>query len=216
MTERERKLFARYEKYLEDLKKRIQREFVRLNAAGFDELDIIRLNRRTRAMYRRLEAYNEQQYEDLAEEAFAWCQDYMEAYGVRLKPQEVVREILNGYNPVTQYVYSNEIGRKRMRLNEAILTAREVQDRKMYEEAIKKASSLWFTQSKQYAIEIVIGTIMAVLKEKDARWLRWNTMEDERVCPECRSRNGEIYPFSEYPSRPHYGCRCYPTMVRRK
>lgn len=213
-TKQTQTLYRPLDAFLEKAKKRIKREFLRLSLVGFDQLNVIQTKRMTQAMYDRLDEFNRKEYERLARHA------WHEAYGwMRKKPREMdyldfVMEYLDGYDPVTQYIYTKEVERKRMRLAEAILTAREYSDRSALDKAVKKAADLWYTQTMQYGIDLMTGALMAAFEAEKETRLMWNAVIDGRECNVCHSRNGQVYSIRDYPPRPHYGCRCYPTVVR--
>lgn len=43
----------------------------------------------------------------------------------------------------------------------------------------------------------------------------WITQRDGRVCEECITLNGLIFPIDRVPDKPHYNCRCYLEPVKR-
>lgn len=52
---------------------------------------------------------------------------------------------------------------------------------------------------------------VAVLRQEvtPVVWTRWQTAEDERVCPECAPLDGLVWPEGEGPAPPlHPSCRC--------
>jgi len=210
----EKKLFGPYEKFVRQLKKTVKDAFLPLMVAGFDELNVIQVKRKTEVMYAKLERFDREAYMELVEHAWEWAMDLVEE-DEKLNAETFVSSYLNGYDPITQYVFTREVDRKRMRLNEAIMTAKEYQDHGMLETAVKKAMNLWFTQSKQYAIDLTLTTLETAYSKAGEEWWMWNTIMDGRECVICGERNMRVYPKSEYPPREHYGCRCYPTPVKK-
>jgi len=206
-----KKLYKPLDEYLENLKKKIRTEFNHLLLAGFDGLNILSVKRSTQDMFDRFERFNRDQYVLLVKAAWLWAFDCMGKEPPEMDYLDFVMEYLNGYDPITQYVYQKEIDRKRMRLNEAILTAREYKDQAMFEKTIKRAADLWYTQSNQYGIDLVNATIVEAYDRAGIDSVRWNTVIDGRECKTCRERNGFVYTIRNAPGRPHYGCRCYYT-----
>lgn len=213
----EESLYKPLDDFLKRLKKKIKTIFAPLFVSGFDQLHIIRLTKVTAEMYNELDAFNRKNYEALVEHARKWAAQVL---GKKLSTADMksfVNAYLKGYDPVTQYVYTKEIDRKRMRLNEAIMTAREFQDIVKLQKAVKRAEDLWFTQSSQYALDLMLEEVKEVYEEdtsgEDELW-RWNAIIDGHECEECHRRNGKVYKKSSYPSQPHYLCRCYPTKVK--
>ena len=120
------------------------------------------------------------------------------------------------YNKVTGYLYENESDRKRMRYNESILTAREYNDRNLYNTATERAASLWYKQSQEYLIGVVDEATIETYKENGVKYVRWMTEADDRVCRTCRDMHGTVYAIDEVPEKPHYHCRCYLVPVKNK
>ena len=57
--------------------------------------------------------------------------------------------------------------------------------------------------------EALVDDLRAALPVVGRTWTRWQTAEDERVCPECGPLDGLAWPEGEGPSPPlHNHCRC--------
>lgn len=196
--------------FLKKAKRRIQSEFNRLDAMGFDRMTVRQLYRTTAAMYERLDAYNREQYEALVLEAWT------KAGGPKgkIRPKRFVKEYLDGFDPITEYIYTQEVERKRMRLNEAILTAKECQSHTMLTKALRRAANLWYTQTSQYGIDLVDRSMIAAYRIVGYDWVKWNTKMDGFECRVCRGRNGKVYRIGEAPPKAHYQCRCWYTPVK--
>ena len=214
---REEKLYAPLDEFLKKLKKKIKQVYAPLYVSSFDQLNIIMLNKRTAEIYSELDDYNRKAYRMLAEHAREWAFEQMEKGLKKKDMSELVNDYLKGYDPVTQYVYVKEVDRKRMRLNESVLAAREYNEFDKLQKSVKKAADLWFTQSSQYAIDIMDLALTETFLEEDdddPTFFMWNTVIDGRECEECHARNGKVYESDEYPPKPHYGCRCYKTLFK--
>ena len=111
--------------------------------------------------------------------------------------------LLSEYDPVTRYVYTHEVERKRMRLAEAYIASngdsREV----------KKALRLWSNMIRQYSIAITDEALLLTYKKAGVEYVKWITEEDERRCGQCAERHGKVYRIDNVPPKPHMGCRCY-------
>lgn len=206
----EEKLYKPLDDFLKRLKKKIKEIFAPLYVSGFDELNIIRLSKITQEMYDELDKFNRENYLELVKHARSWAEWVL---GEKLSDTDMkkfIDQYLKGYDPVTQYVYTKEVDRKRMRLNEAIATAKEFQDMVKLQKAVKKAADLWFTQSSQYGLDLMDFMIMeSFLEDDQVEHFRWVTVGDEKVCSECNERDGKIWPSDSFPSKPHYNCRCF-------
>lgn len=116
---------------------------------------------------------------------------------------------LTDYDPITGYIFTREVSRKRARFAESVISQRKSED-------FKRAMHLWAMMVAQYAIETTDNAAMQAYEDDGVKYVRWNTEEDERVCEICKSRNNQIYEIDKVPSKPHYGCRCYMTPVSDK
>ena len=208
----EESLYKPLDEFLKRLKRKIKAIFSPLFVSGFDQLNIIMLSKQTSEMYLELDEFNRENYLALVKHARKWVEKLLGKELPTLDARELVDKYLKGYDPVTQYVYTKEVDRKRMRLNEAISTAREYQDVVKLHKAVKKAADLWFTQSSQYALDLMLFEIREAIEDDDGiSLLRWNTQQDEKVCPDCNALDGKLFDADTYPDPLHYNCRCYPT-----
>ena len=190
---------------LAKLKKKIRVEFNRLGMMGFDELNVVNTKKVTKEMFDRLLAENEKMYEKAARDAYAKAKAEDNAE----PPASLVAGVLVAYNLVTGYLYESEAERKRLRLNEQILTAREYDNRQAYNDSLQRTANLWWTQTSQYGIDIVDTATLQAYKDMGVKKVRWKAEIDKRTCSVCRERHDKIYKISEVPGKTHYNCRCY-------
>ena len=204
---------------LETNKKRIQREFNRLNVMGFDELNVTNTKKVTNEMFERLLGENEKTYLSAAKKAYASAKKTASDAGfdggtdTEMNLDWVIG-ILLAFNLVTGYLYHQEAERKRLRLNEQILTAREYNNRDFYNNSLRRTANLWWTQTMQYGIDMVDEATLQAYMDKGVDKVRWVAILDSGTCPECRERNDKIYKITEVPSKTHYNCRCYLEPVK--
>ena len=202
------------------LTSKLRKEVNRLDVMGFDELSAPNVTKLTKAMIKRLLKENKKAFLKIAQEATEEAADDVTALGVVAKPipvdDDYVDGILGEYNPVTNYLYYPEADRKRSRLVEAMLTAVAVNSRKDYHTELQRFADLWHTQTKQYGETMVDKTRLKTFKKNGIKYVMWRTQGDEKVCKECRERNGKLYPLSEYPGKAHYNCRCWLVPVLNK
>ena len=130
-------LYKPLDDFLKRLKKKIKEMYAPLYVSGFDQLNVIMLATNTTKLYDELDKFNRKNYLELAEHAWKWAEEVLGKSVKKKDLEELIKDYLHGYDPVTQYVYDKEIDRKRMRLNEAILTAREYQDVVKLQKAVK-------------------------------------------------------------------------------
>lgn len=202
-------MYEKLDELLPKLKNRIRNEFNSLSVMGFDELNVINTKKVTQEMFERLKRENDKAYLKIAKSA------YKDAGGAKTKiDEDWVAGVLSDYNLITGYLYFREAERKRLRLSEEILTAREYSDRKRYDESLRRTANLWWKQTNQYGIDIVDRATLQAYRDAGIKRVRWVTRIDGRECVTCKERNGNVYKLSEVPSKPHYGCRCYLEPVR--
>lgn len=128
---------------------------------------------------------------------------YYTAGKQKITDRWVKNNVLKVYDPVTLYVFDNEFERKKGRHIEGVL-ASETPD-KEHDKALK-----YFTQMfSQFADETADKAHLETLKDEGETKVVWVSVKDDRRCHICKERDGEIYPISRVPKKPHVGCRCH-------
>lgn len=115
----------------------------------------------------------------------------------------LVLALMLAYNPVTKYIYRNEMGRKRSRFAEGVIASDSPR------EEIALATRLMIATNKQFAEDATFEAVVQAYRDDGVENVRWVTAEDDRRCKECKSRHGKIYPINNIPAKPHRYCRCY-------
>ena len=169
--------------------------------ASFDELNVIR---EVKELYGRLDRLTRQMFLKIARHTYG-------EFG-REDPGGIDAEwvdcLLEGYDPVTKYVFDHEVERKAARCAESLIASTS----KSAE--VKTALRLWSLMVREYAVRVTREAAKKAYTDiGELKW-RWRTVKDEKVCGICSRRNGKIYYASNYPDPPHIGCRCYPEIVR--
>ena len=206
------------DKLLEQLKKLIRREFNRLGIFGFDELNAPRVTAETEALFDRLLRENKKQYLKAAKKAYSDAVALAVAAGYTDPGSDGINEmwlvgLLGAYNFVSGYLYESEAERKRLRLAEQMLTAREYLNRTQYNDSIRRSANLWWTQASHYMLDAVDKATLDGYEDSGVKRVVWHTEIDGRECSVCRERNGQIYEIDNVPPKPHRNCRCYYTPV---
>jgi SPP1 gp7 family putative phage head morphogenesis protein len=204
---------------LAKLKEKIRTEFNRLGMMGFDDLNVVNTKKVTKAMFGRLTAENEKAYQKVADKAYDKAKKKAAGAGYTEEEPSGVGDawlvgVLLAYNFVTGYLYDREAERKRLRLNEQILTSREYDDRQLFNESLRKSANLWWTQTQQYGITVVDEATLQAYKDMGVKKVQWKSVIDKRTCKVCRERHNKIYKISEVPRKTHYNCRCYLEPVK--
>lgn len=211
-------MYGLADKLLEQLKKLIRREFNRLGIFGFDELNAPRVTRETIALFDRLMRENKKQYLKVAEKAYTNAVALAVAAGYDKPDAGKIDErwllgFLGAYNFVSGYLYESEAERKRLRLGEQMLTAREYLNRSLYSDSLRRSANLWWTQTSHYMLDAVDQATLDGYRDSGVEKVMWNTNIDGRECKTCRERNGKVYLVYKVPPKAHRNCRCYLTPV---
>ena len=206
------------DKLLEQLKKLIRREFNRLGIFGFDELNAPRITQETTSLFDRLMRENKKQYLEVAKKAYSDAVALAVAAGYKDPGVNRIDEawligLLVAYNFVSGYLYESEAERKRLRLAEQMMTAREYLNRTLYNDSLRRSANLWWTQTAHYMLDAVDTATLDGYKDSGVEKVMWNTNIDGRECKVCRERNGKIYAIDKVPPKAHRNCRCYITPV---
>lgn len=211
-------MYRHLDKLLAEEKKRVRAEFNHIGVMGFDELNVTATRQTTQDMFDRLLDDNLSLYLKSAKNAYKKGMQSAKNEGFKGKEEEITASwvvgLLAGYNLVTNYLYNKEAERKRLRLNEQILTAREFQDRQLFNDSLRRTANLWWTQTTQYGISAVDKATIKAYKDMGVKEVQWVTAADEKTCPTCGGREGKKYKISKIPEKPHYGCRCYVIPVK--
>ena len=212
-------MYKHLDTLLAKAKKKLRTEFNRLGLLGFDELNVTNTKKVTKDMFDRLLSENEKMYQAVADQAYSKAKKAAKDAGyAEEKTTELGGEWLIGvllaYNLITGYVYDREAERKRLRLNEQILTAREYDDRQLFNSGLQRTANLWWTQTSQYGITVTDRATLRGFTDMGVKKVRWKSVIDGRECKVCRERNNKIYKISEVPEKDHYGCRCYLEPVK--
>ena len=120
-----------------------------------------------------------------------------------------IEEFFEEYNPVTKYVFNNEIERKESRLFEALIS-----NKRELHQSYKTAENLLLRQVKQYSIDLEDAIAMVVYKAVDVKKVMWITERDSKTCSHCKELDGEIFKLEEAPPKLHPNCRCYYVPVK--
>ena len=209
------------DKLLEQLKKLIRREFNRLGIFGFDELNVSRVTKETTELFDRLLAENNKRYLQAAVKAQSDAKARVITAGYEDRdlavPNEAwVASFLGKYNFVSGFLYEQEAERKRLRLAEQMLTAKEYQSRTQYNDSVRRAANLWWMQTAHYMLDAVDEATLETYEVMGVKRVEWHTNLDGRECKTCRERDGKIYPINDVPPKPHRNCRCRLAPVPKK
>ena len=114
------------------------------------------------------------------------------------------------YNPVTKYVYENELDRKRSRFAEGVISSDTPR------EEVELAKRLLVGMNKQFADDATFDAVVKAFTDAGVKRVRWITAVDDRRCKECKARHHKIYSIDNIPPKPHLHCRCYVEKVEEE
>lgn len=119
--------------------------------------------------------------------------------------------LMDEFDPVEKYRFSDEFERKKYRAFEAIWAS--IIAKESPEKSIKTSRSLLNKQVSEKAVRVGDMAELTAWEENGIHHVQWIAHMDERTCEECAYRHMKIYTLKELPARPHYGCRCHIKVV---
>lgn len=123
-------------------------------------------------------------------------------------PVSFTMTLLLAYNPVTKYVFKNEIERKRSRFAEGVIASNTPSAE------IALAKRLLAGITAQFMDDATFDSMVQAFKDNGTKEVRWVTAEDDRRCKQCAGMHDKIYPINKIPPKPHIHCRCWVEEVR--
>ena len=212
--------YAYADAQIDKLKKYISAEFQNeMNALPFDELNVAKVQEQGKALFNRLKARNRVVFKRVAKSAYQEAITEARRAGFEADSDTdgvetaLIVALFARYHPVSEYVYNNELLRKRDRLCEAVSSA---SNRQAVRGAFERTARLWFNQSRQYVDFTVDEARLQAFSDAGVREVIWVAELDAKTCSECKERDGTIYPIDRVPNKPHRGCRCHLRAVVRK
>lgn len=124
-----------------------------------------------------------------------------------------LEEFFDEYNPVTKYVFSNEVDRKESRLFEALVATMD-NTSAAKAQSYKTAENLIIRQVKQYAIDLDDHIAKVVYKDVGVQKVKWVAEHDHRTCGVCDELDGAVFELKDAPPKQHINCRCYLIPVK--
>ena len=197
----------------EKITTKIHREFRHNRLALFDELNIVQTKKQVHKLYKDIYKIIKKEYASILNPIYQEIYDEALALGFDGDLKDLdegwIEEFFDEYNPVTKYVFNNEIGRKESRLFEALVAS------KLEKEAsYKTAENLLIKQIKQYSIDFEDKIAKTVYKDLGVEKVVWVAEQDHRTCGICSELDGEIFLLKDAPPKQHYQCRCYLIPVK--
>ena len=167
-------------------------------AAGFDELNVIPVSHEIYDAIYELVKREATRLSDAVYDSHRRSEEQTE-----FDPAILVAMLALAYNPVTKYVYENELDRKRARFAESLIASDTPA------EEIALAQRLVAGMNAQFMDDVTFETIVQAFRDSGVTRVRWVTSPDDRRCKTCASRHNKIYSIDAVPAKPHIHCRCW-------
>ncbi len=116
--------------------------------------------------------------------------------------EEWVDALLEGFDPVMDYIYSNEFDRKRSRLFEALVSSDD--KAKPVQTALKQLAF----QIRNFAVRVTDEAVKKAMKDQKTTIVEWVAELDAKTCDYCYILDGQRFPLAKVPEKPHPNCRC--------
>jgi SPP1 gp7 family putative phage head morphogenesis protein len=176
-------------------------------------MNIVGIKKHVHKLYKSIYKIVKQEFLKVANEIYQSIYDEAVEMGfdgdIRNLDEAWVEEFFDLYNPVTKYVFSNEIDRKESRLFEA-LVSNELERLKSYAYSERLITS----QIEQYAIDLEDTIAKIVYEDTGVKEVMWVAEDDHKTCSDCKEMDGQIIKLSEAPPKLHHNCRCYLIPVK--
>lgn len=192
---------------------KIHREFRHNRLALFDEMNIVQTKKHVHKLYKKIFKTVKQEFLKIINEIYQTIYEEAVDMGfdgdIRNLDEAWVEEFFDWFNPVTKYVFSNEIDRKESRLFEA-LVSNELERLKSYAYAERLITS----QIEQYAIDLEDSIAKVVYEDTGVEKVMWVAEKDHKTCGECMEMDGQTFDLHNAPPKLHHNCRCYYIPVK--
>ena len=193
---------------------KISKEVRHNRLALFDEMNVVQIKKHVHKLYKDLFKIVQREflsvlnplYEEIYDEALALGFDG----DLRDLDEAWIEEFFDEYNPVTKYVFSNEMDRKESRLFEALVASS-----KERVQSYLTAENLLKRQIRQYAIDLEDAVAKAVYKDLGVEYVQWNAENDSKTCGVCSELDHQVFTLNEAPTKQHYHCRCYLSPIKK-
>ncbi len=197
----------------EKIIKKLSREFRHNRLAHFDEMNVIQTRKHIKKLYGDVEKIIRKELVKLLlpleDEYYDIALDMGFDGDLEDLDESFIEEFFEEYNPVTRYVFKNELVRKESRLFESLVA---VPLDKVH--SYKTAEKLLVRQVKQSVIDLEDEVAKSVYKALGVKKVQWVAEHDERTCGVCHELDGLIYDLKDIPPKQHYQCRCYLIPVK--
>lgn len=183
----------------------------------FDELNIVGVKKHVHKLYKDVYKAITKEFTAILNPLYQEIYDEAIALGfdgdLRDLDEAWLEDFFDEYNPVTKYVFSNEMDRKESRLFESLVATMDSTDASKMQ-SYKTAENLLVKQVKQYAVDLEDSIAMVVYEAVGVKKVKWVAEKDHKTCGECSEMDGEIFNIHDAPPKLHPNCRCYYIPVK--
>lgn len=154
---------------------------------SFDELNVINVSHE---IYDAVEKLVERESTRLVKSVY---DSYREGGSITSEDANAfVLALMMAYNPVTKYVFRNELERKRARFAEGVIASDTPR------EEVELAKRLLVALNRQFEDDVTFDTVVKAYEDDGVQEVRWITAEDDRRCNECKARHNKIYRYIKF------------------
>ena len=186
--------------------KRLRQEFRHNRLSLFDEMNVLAVRKHVEKLYANAYKIIKREFvailSPLAEELYAEALAMGFDGNIRELGEAWVDVFFGKYNPVTRYVFLNELDRKEARLFEALVASSD--DR---QQSYKTAENLLIKQVKQYAGDLEDEITKVVYKDAGVKMVQWVAELDHKTCETCSGLDGIVFSIEDAPDKQRYHCR---------
>ena len=188
--------------------KKISQEFRHNRLALFDEMSVMATKKHVAKLYSKTLKIIQKEFLSILNPLYREIWEEALALGFDGEPSSLdegwIEDFFKEYNPVTKYVFKNELGRKQSRLFESLVASstERIQSYKTAENLLKR-------QVAQYSIDLEDSVTKKVFRDMGVGDVLWVAEQDHKTCGVCSELDGEIFPLEDAPPKQHYHCRCY-------
>lgn len=191
--------YSKTDKTINYLNTKFSKLFLRV--FSFDELNVIPVSHE---IYDEAYALIEREAAQLVKSVYgSYRRKSEEPEEKSFNPLAFVIALALAYNPVTKYVFKNELDRKRARFAEGVLSSTAPR------EEIALAKRLLIAMNAQFLDDATFEATIQAYKDNGTKRVRWITHPDDRRCKKCAAMHDKIYLIDKIPPKPHIHCRCW-------
>lgn len=192
---------------VERITSKIHKQFRHNRLALFDEMNVIQIKKHIDKLYKSVAKIIKKEFLGILNPLYKEIYDEALALGfdgdLRDLDEAWIEDFFDEYNPVTKYVFSNELDRKKSRMFESLVASTNERH-----QSYKTAENLLKRQVKQYSIELEDSVTRVAYKDAGVTKVQWVAEDDWRTCGTCKELDGEIFNLEDVPPKQHYNCRC--------